>query len=118
MFCHSTNTASFFSILMAAFIFSLSVAGIAAAQGNTRLGTGALQKNTTGQYNTSIGDQALYSNTRGNNNTAIGAFANMIVANLTNATAIGAGAIVNADNNIRLGNTAVTSIPPRNLQVC
>ena len=33
MFCHSTNTASFFSNLMAALIFSLSLAGIAAAPG-------------------------------------------------------------------------------------
>jgi hypothetical protein len=46
MFNHSTNTASFFSVL-AALIFSLSLAGIAASQGNTSLGTGALQNNTT-----------------------------------------------------------------------
>ena len=32
MFSHSTNTASFFSVLMAALIFSLSLAGVAAAQ--------------------------------------------------------------------------------------
>ena len=38
MFSHSTNTASFFSVLMAALIFSLSLAGVAAAQGNTSLG--------------------------------------------------------------------------------
>ena len=49
MFRHSINTASFFSVLMAALIFSLSLAGVAAAQGNTSLGTGALQHNTTGQ---------------------------------------------------------------------
>ena len=52
MFCHSTNTASFFSVLMAALIFSLSLAGIAVAQNNTSLGTGALQSNTTGSANT------------------------------------------------------------------
>ena len=50
MFCHSTNTASFFSVLMAALIFSLSLAGVASAQGNTSLGTGALQNNATGSY--------------------------------------------------------------------
>jgi hypothetical protein len=38
MFNHSTNTAWFFSVLMAALIFSLSLAGVAAAQGNTSLG--------------------------------------------------------------------------------
>ena len=32
MFRHSTNTASFFSVLMAVLIFSLSLAGVAAAQ--------------------------------------------------------------------------------------
>ena len=41
MFSHSTNTASFFFILIAALIFSLALAGIAAAQTNTSLGTGA-----------------------------------------------------------------------------
>src|SRR5262245_42887366 len=50
MFCHSTNTASFFSVLMAALIFSLSLAGIACAQGHTSFGTGALQKNARGSY--------------------------------------------------------------------
>ena len=43
MFSHSINTA-----LIAALIFSLSLAGAAAAQSNTSLGTGALQNNATG----------------------------------------------------------------------
>ena len=42
MLRHSTNTASFFSVLIAALIFSLSLAGVAAAQTNTSLGTDAL----------------------------------------------------------------------------
>jgi predicted amidohydrolase YtcJ len=50
MFCHSTNTASFFSVLMAALIFSLSLAGVASAQDNTSFGTGALQNNARGSY--------------------------------------------------------------------
>ena len=65
MFRHSTNTASFFSVLIAALIFSLSLAGVAAAQGNTSLGTSALGSNTTGNYNTAIGLDALFSNTTG-----------------------------------------------------
>ena len=48
MFRHSTNTASFFFVLMVALIFSLSLAGVAAAQTNTSLGTNALVSNTTG----------------------------------------------------------------------
>ena len=66
MFSHSTNTALFFFVLIAALIFSLSLAGIAAAQGNTSLGTGALQNNTTGSDNTAIGAFALQNNTTGN----------------------------------------------------
>jgi len=75
MFRHSTNTASFFSVLMAALIFLLSLAGVAAAQGNTSLGIGALQNNTTGQFNTASGVDALFGNVTGNSNTANGAFA-------------------------------------------
>ena len=55
MFCHSTHPASLFFVLMAALIFLLSLAGFAAAQGNTSLGTGALQNNTTGSFNTASG---------------------------------------------------------------
>ena len=72
MFRNSTNTASFFSILMAALIFSLSLAGVAGAQGNTSLGINALGNNTTGNFNTAIGVQALFSNTTGGANTAAG----------------------------------------------
>jgi Tfp pilus assembly protein PilV len=110
MFSHSINTASFFTVLIAVLIFSLSLAGVAAAQTNTSLGTGALQSNTTGSYNTAIGVGALAINTTGDFNTAIGAGATVFAINLTNATAIGQGAIVNADNKVRLGNTSVTVI--------
>ena len=57
MFRHSTNTASFLSVVIAVLIFSLCLAGVAAAQGNTSLGTGALQNNITGSQNTAIGVQ-------------------------------------------------------------
>ena len=73
MFCHSTNTASFFSVLMAALIFSLSLAGVAAAQSNTSLGTGALQSNTTGSA-TPPAESMRFCNTTGSN-TASGACA-------------------------------------------
>jgi len=73
---HSTNTASFFAVLIGALIFSLSLAGVDAAQYyNTKLGTGALGRNTTGDFNTASGYNALRSNTTGNYNTASGAFA-------------------------------------------
>jgi hypothetical protein len=72
MFRHSTNTASFFFVLIAALIFSLSLAGVAVAQGNTSLGTGALVNNTTGSFNSAIGQDALFSNSTGSLNTATG----------------------------------------------
>ena len=72
MFRHSTNTARFFSVLMVALIFSLSLAGVAAAQTNTSLGTNALVSNTTGTFNSALGFQALFSNTTGSFNTASG----------------------------------------------
>src|SRR5215470_18094825 len=87
MFHHSTNPTSFFSILIAVLIFSLSLAGVAGAGdsiviglpipapsiANTSLGDGALLNNDTGQSNTAIGYHALLGNESGNYNTAIGA---------------------------------------------
>ena len=126
MFRHSIHTASLCSVLLAALRVSLSLARGATAQ-NTFLGTGALQNNTTGLfdtaigfdalfsntsggYNTASGYHALYANTIGGYNTAIGFGANVSAGNLVNATAIGAGSLVDRDNKIRLGNTAVTVI--------
>ena len=65
----------FFSVLIAALMVSLSLAGVAAAQTNTSLGAGTLQFNTTGYSNTASGHQALLNNTTGYSNTASGASA-------------------------------------------
>jgi trimeric autotransporter adhesin len=127
MFGHSINTASFFSVLIAALIYLLSLAEVVVAQTNTSLGTGALVNNTTGVNNAAIGNNALFFNTTGSNNTAtgvdalvfnstgdsntaIGHSATVSARNLTNATAIGAGATVNASNKVRLGSNFVTVI--------
>jgi trimeric autotransporter adhesin len=77
---------------------------------NTALGISALSKNTNGFFNTAVGSSALSVNTTGSFNTAIGRTANVSIGNLSNATAIGFGAVVNASNKIRLGNTAVNVI--------
>jgi trimeric autotransporter adhesin len=77
---------------------------------NTASGLNALSGNTTGGANTASGLGALFSNTTGSGNTAIGAFTDVAADNLSNATAIGSGAVVDASNKIRLGNTAVTII--------
>ncbi len=77
---------------------------------NTAIGRSALRLNTTGYRNTAIGYYTLYSNTTGYNNTAIGAEAHVSANNLINATAIGNGAKATASNQVRIGNSSVTSI--------
>jgi hypothetical protein len=77
---------------------------------NTAAGAFTLQNNIDGHNNTAVGGGALINNTTGDNNTAIGFTADVASNNLTNATAIGAGAVVNASDKIRLGDTNVTVI--------
>jgi hypothetical protein len=77
---------------------------------NMASGFQALLNNTTGNFNTAAGYSALRTNTTGTLNTAIGIEADVASGGLTNATAIGAGAIVNASNKIRLGNSQVTVV--------
>lgn len=81
---------------------------------NTAFGHAAGYHNTTGIYNTAVGYNALFLNVTGSSITAIGTSADVPWgSNLTNATAIGAGAIVNASNKVRVGNTLVTVIEGR-----
>jgi len=78
---------------------------------NTTDGYQTLYNNTTGSYNVANGPKALYSNTIGNFNTAIGYLAgNSNPNNLTNSTAIGYSATATASNQVRIGNSSVTSI--------
>ena len=84
--------------------------GASALLSNTTVGAEALQNNTTGIFNSATGRLALSSNTTGGANTAIGIGADVSTGDLSNATAIGAGAVVNASNKIRLGNSSVTVI--------
>jgi hypothetical protein len=121
MSIHSTNTVWFFSIFIAALMFSPPLVRVVAAQGNTSLGTGALQNNSTGTNNTAIGLNSLFSNTEGSLNTAIGVDAlisnthgafntasgfNALFLNTTgdDSTAIGANALFN--NTTGIANTA------------
>jgi hypothetical protein len=77
---------------------------------NTANGLNSLYKNTTGNNNTANGLYSLFSNTTGIGNTALGYMADVSTDGLINATAIGTGALVNASNKVRIGNTAVTVI--------
>ena len=82
--------------------------------GNSNVGTGffALNENTTGDHNTAVGNRALYAITTGIRNTAIGNNAGPLVGNgaITNATALGNNAVVTASDQVRIGNSSVTSI--------
>jgi hypothetical protein len=93
---------------------------------NTASGYGALHINTTGNKNTAVGSMALRNNYTGSFNTAIGDSAGAIftsynstyvgykavatVNGLTNVTVVGSQATATASNQVRIGNTAVTSI--------
>jgi len=77
---------------------------------NIATGPFAMNNNTTGNANIAYGSYALLGNSTGNNNTAIGDHADVAAGNLHNATALGHNALVDANNKVRIGNNAVTSI--------
>lgn len=93
---------------------------------NVADGSYAMFSNTTGSNNSVGGSFALYSNITGNNNTAygygalylttgdfnvgLGYWAGANSAGLSNTTALGNGATITASNQVRIGNSAVTSI--------
>ncbi|MBA3647750.1 MAG: tail fiber domain-containing protein [Chitinophagales bacterium] len=80
------------------------------ASDNTATGYSALAY-STGYGNTATGNFALASNTTGSYNTAIGLQADVSTpGSIGNSTAIGYFSYVSASNQVRIGNTNVTSI--------
>jgi hypothetical protein len=77
---------------------------------NVAMGWQTMFANTTGGFNTAIGTSTLGTNNTGDHITVIGTSADVAFDGLTNATAVGAGAIVDASNKVRIGNSAVTVI--------
>ncbi|MFT5860905.1 MAG: hypothetical protein ACI865_003021, partial [Flavobacteriaceae bacterium] len=79
---------------------------------NTAVGENALLSNDFGNFNTAVGTLALFANAGGNNNTAIGYYANFTstASAYSNSSAVGYISAVTASNQIRLGNSSVTSI--------
>ncbi len=75
-------------------------------QGNTAVGSYALEDNEDGSYNTAVGDSALAINKSGTHNTAIGTQSGVSAGNLSYTTAIGYNARVAKSNAIVLGDTA------------
>lgn len=77
---------------------------------NTANGASALHSNITGNGNIAIGFNALSDNTTGSFRTALGTGSNSAGANFSNNTAIGYNAICSGSNQVRIGNSEVTSI--------
>ena len=78
---------------------------------NTGGGYRSLDDNTSGSNNTAFGYQSGLNNTTGTYNTFLGY--NSQVNNSTaksNSTALGNGTIITASNQVRIGNTSITSI--------
>jgi hypothetical protein len=78
--------------------------------GNTAVGIDASYSNTTGSDNTAVGDDALDNNTTGGENTGVGEIAEPNAGTYSNSTALGYFTITTASNQVRIGNTNVTSI--------
>ncbi len=77
---------------------------------NTSNGSSALHSNTSGNGNTALGFEAMSDNTIGSFRTAIGVNSNSAGASFSNNTGIGSNAICSASNQVRIGNSEVTSI--------
>lgn len=76
---------------------------------NVAVGYMALYTNT-GSGNTAAGYQALYTNSTGINNSAFGHGAGPNSTNYSNTTALGNGAVTTANDQVRIGNSSVSSI--------
>src|SRR6266542_4036758 len=78
---------------------------------NTANGSYTLYSNTTGNYNTADGGSAGSYNDMNTNCTFIGYDADQIVStDFTNSTALGNTSRITASNQVRIGNSSVTSI--------
>jgi hypothetical protein len=77
---------------------------------NCAFGTYSMRFNEIGENNTAVGALTLYENQTGSGNTAIGYQAGPNVSNLSNTTAIGNRTMPTASNQVRIGNSDVTSI--------
>lgn len=80
------------------------------SEGNSAYGESSLVNNTEGSRNTAIGKHSLVANVSGSYNTALGYNADVGAEALENSTAIGNGSLVTASNQVRIGNSNVSSI--------
>ncbi|MFI5219003.1 MAG: tail fiber domain-containing protein [Bacteroidia bacterium] len=107
---------------------ALGGASNATGDNNTAIGQGALSGNITGDRNTACGSGALQANSTGNYNTAIGLNAGttndnntyctfvgydsrqVVFTDFTNSMALGNSSRITDSDQVRIGNTAITSI--------
>lgn len=83
---------------------------VATGINNTGLGAFSGRANSTGSNNVAIGYNALLVNSTGSQNTAVGANVNSAIGDFTNTTALGYNSANTGSNQVRIGNTAITSI--------
>ncbi|MEP6675579.1 MAG: tail fiber domain-containing protein [Ferruginibacter sp.] len=77
---------------------------------NVASGLFSLYSTTSGYGNIAMGNYSGLNNTTGICNSLLGYFSDLSTTGLTNASAFGWGAMVNASNKIRLGNSSVTLV--------
>jgi hypothetical protein len=78
--------------------------------GNTAIGDSALASAVGTSNNVAIGSSALASHASGDNNTAVGNGAGGATTGRANCTSLGNGATPTADNQVTLGNAAITTL--------
>lgn len=100
------NTTSSSNVAVGMYAMSNNTTG----HSNATLGFFALNQNISGDYNVAIGYSSGY-NSKGNNNVMIGYYSGYNSSSTyTNSTALGNYARVSASNQVRIGNSSVSSI--------
>jgi len=106
LFALNYNTVGNFNIAIGNYSLSSNKTG----EANLANGFQALYNNNSTGYNTAVGMQSLFSITTGSYNTALGANTNLNTNSLSNSTVIGYNTNGTASNQVRIGNSSITSI--------
>lgn len=89
---------------------SLSLFNNTSGRYNVAMGYFSAYTNTTGIFNVALGVRTLSNNSTGTRNVGLGVGAGPNAGNYTNTAALGSFSVTTASNQVRVGNTAVTSI--------
>lgn len=77
---------------------------------NVSVGKGTAYQNISGNGNTAVGNRAGIGNSTGSNNTCIGNNAFFVGGSFSNSIALGYATSITANNQVRIGNSSITSI--------